>query len=349
MTTKSKSRLCPAILSTSIATLFALSSAAVAQTVGVFSNSGNLGTADQTANVGLSSSKTYIEAIDLGDSVNTTVNGVLFTGPGAGANPSGTGWAMTGNTTQFNGGGTLPGGTLGSLMNKFIYGGNPEVLTLTGLTMGETYSITFYDRSWEAAGNRVANFTASGASTGVAPYAFDGDIGAAAQGSLNLVRYTFQAGTTTQAITIAPVVSGNTFHTYAFSNEQVFNKTWSSGADWTTATWSAAGAPNSAGANASFTSQGAPTAINLNASQTVGHVQFDGANAWTLSTNNASTLTLQGDVGGVSVLSAKTGRHEISAPVTFANDVMKSGTGTLVLSGAITDAGKNITDRKSVV
>ena len=47
----------------------------------------------------------------------------------------------------------------------------------------------------------------------------------------------------------------------------------------------------------SFAAQGAPTAINLDANQTVGHVQFDGANAWTLSTGNASALTLQTALG----------------------------------------------------
>ena len=328
-----------AILATSIAALV-MSVATHVHAQGVFSNSGALGTADQTTAVGLLSTKTYIQAIDVGDSVNTTVNGVLFTGSGGAGNPSGAGWGITGTPTQFNGGGAEPAGAVGSLTSKFIYGGNPELLTLTGLTVGETYVITFYNRSWEAAGGRLQTFTASGASTGTT--VFDEDIGATAQGNLNLLRYTFQAGTTTQAISIAPTVPANSFHFYAFSNEQVFNNSWSSGSDWTTGTWGVPGAPNSAGSNATFAAQGAPTAINLDANRTVGHVQFDGANAWTLSTNNASALTLQTDVGGVSVLSTKSGTHTISAPVTFASDVMKSGSGTLVLSGAITDAGKNI-------
>ncbi len=328
-----------AILATSIAALV-MSVATHVHAQGVFSNSGALGTTDQTTAVGLLSTKTYIEAIDLGDSVNTTVNGVLFTGSGGAGNPSGAGWGITGTPTQFNGGGAVPAGAVGGLTNKFIYGGNPELLTLTGLTVGETYVITFYNRSWEAAGGRLQTFTASGASTGTT--VFDEDIGATAQGNLNLLRYTFQAGTTTQAISIAPTVAANSFHFYAFSNEQVFNNSWSSGSDWTTGTWGVPGAPNSAGSNATFAAQGAPTVINLDANRTVGHVQFDGANAWTLSTNNASALTLQTDVGGVSVLSAKSGTHTISAPVTFASDVMKSGAGTVVLSGAITDAGKNI-------
>jgi len=255
----------------------------------------------------------------------------LFTGSGASPNPSGAGWGITGNTLAFGGGGTLPGGVLGGLTNKFIYGGQPEILTLTGLTVGETYVITFYNRSWEAAGARVQSFTASGASTSAT--SFDENIGAAGQGDLNLLRYTFQAGTDTQAISIAPANPLNTFHNYAFSNEQVFNNSWSAGSDWTTATWGTPGVPNSAGANATFAAQGAPTAINLDASQTVGHVQFDGAPAWTVSTNNASTLTLQADVGGVSVLSAKSGTHTISAPVTFANNIMKSGARTVPRRG----------------
>ncbi|MES2660956.1 MAG: autotransporter-associated beta strand repeat-containing protein [Verrucomicrobiota bacterium] len=316
--------------------------AAIAPSVhaeGLFTNSGALGTTDQTANVGLSTSKTYIQAIDLGDAGTRTVNGVVFTGSGTGANPSGTGWAVTAPTRNA-GGGTFIAGSLGGLTDNFVYGGNPETLTLTGLTVGETYSITCYNRSWDPAGGRVQTFTASGASTGTT--VFDQDIGAAGSGNLNLLRYTFQAGTATQAISIAPAVTGSTFHFYGFSNEQVFNKSWSSGTDWTSATWGPTGAPNGVGTNASFPAQGSPTSVNLDASQTVGHVQFDGANAWTLSTGNASALTLQTDVGGVSVLSAKSGVHTISTPVTFASNIMKSGPGTVALSGAITDAGKNI-------
>ncbi len=323
----------PFILVSSISAALTLSlvgNRAQAQSTGIFSNSGALGTADQTANVGLSTTKTYLEAIDLGDAVNTTVNGILFTGSGAAVAPSGAGWALTGTVNLFGGGGALPGGVLGGLTDKFVYGGIPATMTLTGLTVGQTYVITFYDRSWEGAGNRLEDLTASGASS--ASTTFDLDTGATGQGNLNLLRYTFQAASATQALTIAPQNPGNTMHLYAFTNEQTFNNSWTSGTDWTTSAWSG-GAPNSVGANASFAAQAAPRTINLDAAQTVGHMQFDGANAWTLS--GANTLTLQTDVGGVSVLSTLAGSHTISTAIALGTDAVKLGGGALTLSGAI--------------
>lgn len=330
----------PCILSTSIAAILGFATLGVqasAQSIGVFSNSGSLGLADQTANVGLSTTKTYRQAIDLGDPVDTLVNDVLFTGTGGSIAPSGTGWAITGLTNHFPAGGTLPGGTLGGLTNGFIYGGNPGTLTLSGLTVGQTYIITFYNRSWEGQGARVQNITASGASS--ATTVFDEDIGAAAQGELNLLRYTFQASSATQTLSISPQVAGNTMHLYAFTNEQTFNNNWTSGANWSTAQWSV-GQPNGVGANANFRAQAAPTTINLDAARTVGHVQFDGTNAWTVSGANA--LTLQADVGGVSVLSALAGSHSISTPVVLASDVVKFGSGSISLTGAVSGS-KSVT------
>ena len=61
-----------------------------------------------------------------------------------------------------------PAATLGGLTNKFICGGNPATLTLTGLTVGQTYTITFYDRSWEGAGTGTSIVTiASGSFSGL--------------------------------------------------------------------------------------------------------------------------------------------------------------------------------------
>jgi|GEM_PF-1245978 len=323
----------PFILATSIGALLALgflSNRAQAQSAGIFSNSGTLGTADQSANIGLSSTKTYLQAIDLGDTTNSTVNGVNFTGSGAAASPSGTGWALTGIPNVYGGGGAVPGGTVGALTNKFVYGGLPGVMTLSGLTVGKTYVVTFYDRSWEAAGARLQDITAAGASS--ATTTFDVDTGASGQGELNLLRYTFQASTATQTLSFAPQNTGNTMHWYAFTNEQTFTNSWTSGANWSSASWSG-GVPNAVGANASFAAQAAPTTITLDAAETVGHVQFDGTNAWTIA--GANPLSLQTDVGGVSVLSALAGSHTISAPVLLGSDMVKMGAGTVTLSGGI--------------
>ena len=237
----------------------------------------------------------------------------------------------------YGGGGTLPAGVLGTLDNVFIYGGNPGKFYLTNLTAGQTYVLTFYARAWEGAGARRQNITTtSGAST-----MYDVDMNALVQGQANLLRYAFVASTNNEVLTITPQVAANTMHTYGFSTEQVFNKSWVSGANWTSATWSPTGGPNAPGANAYFTAPGSPTIITLDAAQTVGNLQFDGANAWTLA--RANILTLSPDVGAVSVLSTPSGTHSISAPVVLGGEVFKTGPGTLVLAGAVTDNSRNWT------
>ena len=130
----------------------------------------NLGTGNSDALVGLSSSKTYLENVNLFGGA-LTINGVAFAAS-AGANPSGTGlggtaWAFAGLTATTSGGGTNPGGTLGTLTNDFISGGNPATLTLGNLTVGQHYILTFYDQSWEAAGSRTQWLTASDGPSGV--------------------------------------------------------------------------------------------------------------------------------------------------------------------------------------
>ena len=107
--------------------------------------------------VGLSTTKTYLDAYNLGEAVNLTINGVLFTGV-AGINPTVAGvFSTTGLTNAYPGGGTNPAGVLGSLTNKFVYGANSvaEVFTYSNLTVGQTYVVTFYNRSWDASGARA--------------------------------------------------------------------------------------------------------------------------------------------------------------------------------------------------
>lgn len=333
-------RRAPFSIATAVAAVIAGSAGALAQYTGEFS-AAFVGNGNSDALVGLSASKNYLYAVDLGTgAANLVINGVNFTGL-AGVNPSVAGqWGFTGVGNQTNTGVNNITGQLGTLTTGFIFGGTtvPEVLTVNALTVGQTYVITFYNRSFEAAatpvptGGRRQTMTASGASSVTGGFTFDEDIGATAQGSLTLLRYTFQAATTQQLVSFVAQVSGTTMHQYGFSVESVFNNTYASGADWTTAAWSG-GVPNAQGANAAFAATGG--AINLNTDVTVGHVQFDGANAWTLGTSSGRTLTLQTDVAGVSTLSAKAGAHTISTNIALLNNVMKTGAGALTLDGAV--------------
>lgn len=281
---------------------------------GVLSTSGALGSSGLDASIGISAGKTYTHKYNICGG-NVTINGVEFIGV-----PNLTGvegvFGMSGWSQALNwdGGKTINSPELNALLASFNYDGSPETLTLNNLTAGQTYILTFYNKAWGSpGGERIQSVsTLSGAAA-----MFDANVGG--EPNANLLRYTFTATSSTEWVRFAQQGSG-TFHFYGFSTEQVFDNAWGSGANWTSATWGK-GVPNAAGANADFTAQGAPTAITLDAPVTVGHIQFDGVNAWTLS--GASPLTLQADVGGVSVLSASSGSHTLSTAITLNNDLMK--------------------------
>ncbi len=301
-----------------------------------------IGVGNFDTQVGLDPLKSYLYAANLGGAANVTVNGVTFVGNPS-VNPTVAGqYSTTGLGTLFGSGGPNPGGQLGLLMQDFVYGAGvtAEALTFNGLTIGESYVVSFFNSSWEAASTgRRQTMSASGASTfGSGGFTFDEDMGATAQGQFNVLRYTFNATTASQVINFVAQVSGTTMHQYGFAVERVFNNTYSSGADWTTAAWGAAGVPNARGRSAAFAAAGAPTSINLDADVTAGHLQFDGTNAWTVSSATNRTLTLQADVGGVSSLVAKAGSHVVTPNITLSNNLLKTGAGQVTLNGNITAA-----------
>ncbi len=302
---------------------------------GAFSTSGPLGNGNLDASIGLNAAKTYTHAYNIrgGD---VTINGVSFTGVNNFTGVDGS-FSMSGWNLMSSGGSTIGAGSgLNALLAAFNYNNSENVLSLSNLGAGKTYVLTFYNKAWGSAGNdRVLAVTSSSGAATTFDENMGGDVNA------NLLRYTFTASSDSEWVKFATLISG-TMHFYGFTTEQVFNNAWSGGADWTTATWGTPGVPNSRGANASFPAQGSPTAINLNAPVTVGHLQFDGANAWTLS--GANTLTLQADVGGVSVLSTPTGAHTISTAVTLDNALIKEGSGSLTLAGTVSGAGSVTVD-----
>ena len=300
---------------------------------GAFSASDPLGNGNLDASVGLSAAKTYTHAYNIrgGD---VTVNGVLFTGVDNFTGVDGS-FTMSGWSSIYgpdDGGRVIGAGSgLNTLLSTFNYNGSMNLLTLTNLVAGQTYILTFYNKAWLAAGNdRVLAVTSSSGAATTFDENMGGDVNA------NLLRYTFTASGDSEWVKFVTLISG-TMHFYGFTTEQAFANAWSGGADWTTATWGAPGVPNGPGANAVFAAQGAPTAINLDGPVTVGHIQFDGANAWTVS--GANPLTLQADVGGVSVLSTPSGSHTISSDITLNNDLMKEGVGSLTLAGTVSGSG----------
>ncbi len=316
----------PVILLASIATFAAIDTAQ--GTDAVFSSGAFTGDADS----GVSTAKSYISLANVIGG-NVAVNGATFAG--SGNDTFGTGWSLSGAPNTFGGGGnhttTFGASVIDDLFDGFQYGGAPAVLTMSALTVGQTYTVTLYNQAWGLGADRTQLVN----STEGASISYNEDALEA-----STLRYTFVATGATTDLSFAPQNGAGTMHFYGLSNEQVFNNSWTSGANWTTATWSG-GTPNGIGANANFAAQGAPTSINLDAAITVGHVQFAGTNAWTIS--GANTLTLRADAGGTSVLKADAGIHTIATPVQLDSSLAKFGAGTVRLTGAVTGSGKGVT------
>ena len=91
------------------------------------------------------------------------VNGATFIGSGNAL--SGTGWALTNTPSPFGGGGNhttnFGASTIDDLFDGFQYGGNPGTLTMSGLTVGQTYITTLYNEAWGLGANRTQNVTSS--------------------------------------------------------------------------------------------------------------------------------------------------------------------------------------------
>ena len=290
---------------------------------GVFSSSGALGDGNLDASIGLNATKTYTHAYNI-RGTNVTINGVLFTCVTNFTGVPGS-FLMSGWDAQRSGGSTNGAGSgLGALLWDFNHNGTAQTLTLTNLTVGQTYILTFYNKAWGLAGRRIQSVTSSsGAAT-----AFDENVGG--EPNANLLRYTFTAARTTEAIRFS---GSDTMHLYGFSTELLsITNSWISGSDWTTATWTN-GVPNAAGSTANLPAQNAPTSLQLDTPVTVGHLRFDGVNPWTLSGTN--TLILATDVGGACVLDTVSGAHTVSAPIALTNDMAKLGDGALTLAGTL--------------
>jgi hypothetical protein len=178
---------------------------------------------NQDANSGIGGGATYTHAYNFGPAgvvTNTTINGVLFTAA-PGANPTVAGSFVTtglssvyGNaTTQDNNAITAAAGDSANLMKHFLYGGNVQTLTLSGLTPGLRYTATLYSAGWEN-GWRTASFERGSDRRTFNQDQYGNDQGIAlahtyvapASGSVTLSVNAHRAGTT--------------FHLYGFSNRE---------------------------------------------------------------------------------------------------------------------------------
>ena len=110
------------------------------------------------ADTGIDSNLTYTHAIDFGSGGTAVVNGVTFgvvTAPGAFPAPTGTSQTVGTGSHDIPGvnggweGATNVTGNFRQVQKDMVAGGSgTNVVTLTGLTPGETYKIRFYHMAW---------------------------------------------------------------------------------------------------------------------------------------------------------------------------------------------------------
>ncbi len=306
------------VLLTSIASLLAVPAGFAADAV--FSSGAFTGNADS----GVNSTKSYTAIANIIGS-DVLVNGATFFGSGTGL--SGAGWDLAGAGNLFASGGIhqpLGGATIATLFDGFQYNGNPATVTLSDLTVGQTYVATLYNEAWGLGANRTQVVSSSEGASVV----YNEDALAA-----SVLRYTFVATGATTDLSFLPEIVGNTMHFYGLSNEQVFTNTFTPGGTNTyadNARWSSGAAPaNASGSNASFSAQAGPTTVTLPVSRTIGQIEFLGTGSYTL---DGGLLRLQADAGGVSVVNTEGGgSHTINASIQLLSDMAKFGPGTLTL------------------
>ncbi len=154
------------------------------------------------AGSGISTSKTYVQLLDFAGGSGTVVNGVSF-----GTDTSHPNWSLSLNPSPAAYGGGYgnyvsdggPNSGMNQLFSDFYYGGNPGVLTLTGLTSGQTYEARLYQRQFGAVGSRLETMTFSEAAGVSNQLSFDED-GA----TPSYISYRFVAQSDTLTISAAP-------------------------------------------------------------------------------------------------------------------------------------------------
>jgi hypothetical protein len=158
---------------------------------------------------------TYTHAFNFGDAsaVDTTINGQLFTGV-SGADPSVAGvFSLTGqpNTTADTANNITTGGS-SALSDSFTFNGSNALLTLEGLTDGETYTTSLYTVGFDATGFRTTTL-------GSGDDVFTLDVNELGNDNGIRLDYSFVADGTSRAISLTPLQGGAaTFHLYGFAN-----------------------------------------------------------------------------------------------------------------------------------
>jgi hypothetical protein len=157
----------------------------------------------------------YTHAYRFGDSSIAKIYGVNFIGiPGFSPSSNGV-FSTTGLSTVSGLDSNNVTGASSLLAQRFVYGGSPESITLSGLVVGNSYVTTIYSVGYDTNGARAATFSVGNDRLTVNQDQFGNDNGIR-------VSYNFTANSTANTITYTPLAAqAETFHTYGFANYQV--------------------------------------------------------------------------------------------------------------------------------
>ncbi|MBN2064257.1 MAG: family 78 glycoside hydrolase catalytic domain [Sedimentisphaerales bacterium] len=161
----------------------------------------------------VSSGKVYTHKVNLNttEGVTTAVNGVAFENDNG---RSGANWALAGAHMAHSTGNPAVTGSGAALLTSFFYG-QPATLTLNGLSAGQQYALNLYSRGWGEPGTRQVSITTSdNGQTATLDQNCYGD------GQGGIFRYVYTAPASgSLSLSFQAVVSADTWHHYAFSNE----------------------------------------------------------------------------------------------------------------------------------
>ena len=186
------------------------------------------------ASSGVDASFNYTHAYNFGPA-NTVINNVMFTTRWV-LNPSVPNRFSTAGLTGPYGNDTannLTSGGSRALANDFLYNGNPDSLTVSGLVPGKKYVLSLFSTAWDAnPGDRILLFS-NGAGNNQRILDQDTYRTSATRGGI-VITYTYVATAETETVNITPI-TGGTFHIYGFANREFVvaaNNPWSY-AQWT--------------------------------------------------------------------------------------------------------------------